>query len=302
MPTNGHDPSSHIGFSPRQSTLTHPYGHVFSSRPPALRAALAKPSAVRPDGLWDVRESYSQTIVDHSSARVEGERAALPRWQDKAVLTDGPPASPQPGPDTIVARTSLLDSASVRSQNHSDAKERLVKGAVWMRPGVKEAIESLADQTGLSFSATAAKGLEIYARAKIHDQEETLFEPRMQAMMRQEIRASDNRHVPFEIKNAIAAEQTRILTADLYKRQLLKEGVPLKQINAKLDKAYDLARANVFKTRTPQFKNLLAEWWRQTEDLSADRQDQASPRHDLSVDRQDGNTGTREAGTDKSQA
>jgi hypothetical protein len=78
--------------------------------------------------------------------------------------------------------------------------------------------------------------------------------------------------------------------------------VPLKQINAKLDKAYDLARANVFKTRTPQFKNLLAEWWRQTEDLSADRQDQASPRHDLSVDRQDGNTGTREAGTDKSQA
>jgi hypothetical protein len=257
---------------------------------------------VRPDGLWDVRESYSQTIVDHYSARVEGARPAVRGWQDKAVLTDGPPASPQPGPDTIVARTSLLDSASVRSQNHSDAKERLVKGAVWMRPGVKEAIESLADQTGLSFSATAAKGLEIYARAKIHDQEETLFEPRMQAMMRREIRASDNRHVPFEIKNAIAAEQTRILTADLYKRQLLKEGVPLKQINAKLDKAYDLARANVFKTRTPQFKNLLAEWWRQTEDLSADRQDQASPRHDLSVDRQDGNTGTREAGTDKSQA
>ena len=60
--------------------------------------------------------------------------------------------------------------------------------------------------------------LEVYARAKIRDQEETLFEPRMHAMMRREIRASDNRHVPFEIKNAIAAEQTRILTADLYKR------------------------------------------------------------------------------------
>jgi hypothetical protein len=139
-----------------------------------------------------------------------------------------------------------------------------------MRPGVKVALESLAEQSGLSFSATAAKGLEIYARAKIHDQEETLFEPRMQAMMRREIRTSDNRHVPFEIKNAIAAEQTRILTADLYKRLLLKEGVPLKQINAKLDAAYNLARANIFKTKTPKFKALLVEWKRISEDLPED--------------------------------
>ena len=77
-------------------------------------------------------------------------------------------------------------------------------------------------------------------------------------MMRREIRSSDNRHVPFEIKNAIAAEQTRILTADLYKRLLLKEGVPLKEINKKLDAAYNLARANVLNTKTPKFKNLLS--------------------------------------------
>jgi hypothetical protein len=95
----------------------------------------------------------------------------------------------------------------------------------------------------------------------------------MQAMMRREIRASDNRHVPFEIKNAIAAEQTRILTADLYKRVLLKEGIPLKEINAKLDQAYNLARQNVLKTKTPKFQTLLAQWWHTAEDLSADRQD-----------------------------
>jgi hypothetical protein len=90
----------------------------------------------------------------------------------------------------------------------------------------------------MSFSATCAEGLEVFARAKIRDQEETLFEPRMQAMLRREVRASDDRHVPFEIKNAIAAEQTRILTTDLYKRQLLKEGVPINEINKKLDAAY----------------------------------------------------------------
>jgi hypothetical protein len=268
---NAYDLSSQTVFSPRQSVLTHPYlmanAHGFSSRTPALRAASAEPSAVRPDGLWDVRESYSQTIVDHSSARVEGERAALPRWQDKGALRRAPQGTPQPGPVTIVARTAVLDTGSPRSQNHSDAKERLVKGAVWMRPGVKLTLRELARKAHLSFSATCAEGLEVYARSKIHDQEETLFEPRMQAMMRREIRSSDNRHMPFEIKNAIAAEQTRILTADLYKRMLLKEGVSLKEINAKLDAAYNLARANVLKTKTPKFKALLAEWKRIYEDL-----------------------------------
>jgi hypothetical protein len=139
-----------------------------------------------------------------------------------------------------------------------------------MRPGVKSALQRLATGAKLSFSAACAEGLEVYARAKIRDQEETLFEPRMQAMMRREIRASDNRHVPFEIKNAIAAEQTRILTADLYKRLLLKDGIPLKEINAKLDAAYNLARANIFKTKTPKFKALLAEWKRIYEDLPDD--------------------------------
>jgi hypothetical protein len=142
-----------------------------------------------------------------------------------------------------------------------------------VRPGVKTALEHIARDAEVSLSEASATGLEVYARAKIRDQEETLFEPRMQAMMRREIRASDNRHVPFEIKNAIAAEQTRILTADLYKRMLLKEGIPLKEIHAKLDAAYNLARANVFKTMTPKFKALLAEWKRVYEDLSADRQD-----------------------------
>jgi hypothetical protein len=161
-----------------------------------------------------------------------------------------------------------LDSGSVHSQNHSDAKERLVKGAVWMRPGVKEALESLADQTGLSFSATAAKGLEIYARAKIKDQQDTLFEPRMQAMMRREIRTSDKRHLYFEMCNAVAAEQTRILTTDLYKRQLLKEGIALKEINKKLDNAYTMARNNILrKTKSPQLKNLLDAWWQSTDNL-----------------------------------
>jgi hypothetical protein len=226
---------------------------------------------------------------------VDGERPRGGGWQDKAVLTDGSPASSQPGPVTEVARSSLSDTGSARSQNHSAAKERLVKGAVWMRPGVKLTLWQLAKDAKMSFSATCAEGLEVYARAKIRDQEETLFEPRMRSMVRREIRSSDNRHVPFEIKNAIASEQTRILTADLYKRVLLKEGVPLKEINAKLDKAYHLARANVLNTRTPKFKNLVAEYWRSTDEQDAPRQGRGESREAV-------NTDEREAGDGKTHA
>jgi hypothetical protein len=214
----------------------------------------------------DYRDSLPDTTVVHGDGLGEGERAAARQWQDKAGLSAGPPASSQPDPDTIVARTSLLDSASVHSQNYSDAKERLVKGVVWMKPGVKETIEFLADQTGLSFSATAAKGLEMYARAKIQDQQEELFEPKMRVMMRREIRASDRRHLYFEMCNAIASEQTRVYTADLYKRVLHKEGYSQKEINKKLDEAYNMARDNILrKAKTPQLKNLFDAWWRAME-------------------------------------
>ncbi len=74
--------------------------------------------------------------------------------------------------------------------------------------------------------------------------------------------------MPFEIKNAIAAEQTRILITDLYKRQLLKEGIPLKEINKKLDNAYNMARANVLNNRTPRFQTLVKDWWQTTDPQS----------------------------------
>jgi hypothetical protein len=272
---NGYKPSSQTVFLPRQSVFftgnRHPNGHSFFSSSPVLRAASAGPSAVRPDGLLDLRDSSSDTNVVLRDASGDEERSASRQWQDKAVLTDGPPASSQPGPDTIVARASVSDTGSPRSQNDSDAKERLVKGAVWMKPGVKEALEALADQTGLSFSATAAKGLEDYARAKIQDQQETLFEPKMRTMMRREIRTSDKRHLYFEMCNAIASEQTRVYTADLYKRVLRKEGFSQKEIHKKLDEAYTMARDNILrKAKTPQLKNLFDAWWRTTEDLPDD--------------------------------
>jgi hypothetical protein len=135
-----------------------------------------------------------------------------------------------------------------------------------VKPGVRTALERIAHDDEVYLSEAAATGLEVFVRAKIHDQEEALFEPRMQAMMRREIRASDKRHLYFEMCNAIASEQTRVYTADLYKRVLRKEGFSQKEIHKKLDEAYTMARDNILKkAKTPQLKNLFDAWWRAIE-------------------------------------
>ena len=155
-------------------------------------------------------------------------------------------------------------------------------------------MKDLAKDAKMSFSAACAEGLEVYARAKIRDQEETLFEPRMQAMMRREIRSSDDRHMPFEIRNAIASEQTRSIVTDLYKRLLAKEGLSQEQIAVKMRKHYKQARVNVFK-KTPQLQSMLAEYWQTTEDLP-DRQAGHAPGG------QDAHVHDGEAGTGKPEA
>ena len=267
-----HDHSSQTVFSPRQSLFFTgnplPNGHVFSSRGPALRAASAGPSAVGPDSPWDMRESFSQTEVVLPAPPVDGERPAERGWQDKPSWRTAAPASPQAAPETKCERCSVSDTGSARSQKSDDWQKRSARMTLRMRPGVKSALQQLAKDAQVSFSTACSEGLEVYARAKIRDQEEALFEPRMQAMMRREIRTSDKRHLYFEMCNAIAAEQTRVYTADLYKRVLLKEGIPLKEINKKLDNAYTMARNNILrKAKTPQLKNLFDAWWQSTEDL-----------------------------------
>jgi hypothetical protein len=200
----------------------------------------------------------------HSGALAGGQRPLRGVGQDKGASDAAPESTTQPAPVTEVVRSSLNDTSAARGQNHLSVKERKVRGSIWMRPGVKSALQRLADQDNLSFSEMCGTALEVFARWKIHKQEEALFEPRFRKIAREENRSLGNRLVFFEMRNAIAAEQTRILTTDLYKRQLQKEGISQAKIDEKVDQAYTLARSNVLK-KTPQLTALLDAWW-QTSD------------------------------------
>jgi len=200
------------------------------------------------------------TAHHHTGASAGGQRPLRGVGQDKGAPESAPQNTPQPAPVTNGVRSPLTDTAAGRGQHHLSAKERKVRGSIWMQPGVKLAMLHIAQVSGLSFSESCDTALEVYARQKIHQQEEALFEPRFRKIAREENRALGNRLVFFEMRNAIAAEQTRILTTDLYKRQLQKEGLTQKQIEEKVDQAYNLARSNVLK-KTPQLASLLDAWW-----------------------------------------
>jgi len=200
----------------------------------------------------------------HSGALVGEQRALRAVGQDKGASDDAPVKAQQPAPVTNVVRSSLQESSAGHEKNHHAAKERKVRGSIWMQPRVKLAMHRIADLDGLSFSEACDTALEVYSRQKIHDQEEALFEPRFRKIVREENRSLGNRLVFFEMRNAIAAERTRILITDLYKRQLRQQGISQEQTQKKVDDAYTLARSNVLK-KTPQLTALLDAWWQESE-------------------------------------
>jgi len=201
-----------------------------------------------------------------------GRRAPVARWQDKAAPEAAPRGLAEPAPGTNGERRSHASGIPVSSARASDGLKRTERLTLRVRPGVKSTLQRLATKDKISLSEASANGLEDFARAKIHEQEETLFEPRMHAMLRREIRASDDRRVPFEIRTAIAAEHTRLIEADLYARQLRREGVPLPAIKEKLKSMYRQARANVLK-KTPQMQTILAQWWQEPPEAATEQSD-----------------------------
>jgi hypothetical protein len=179
--------------------------------------------------------------------------------QEKGLLTQALKASKQPGAVANGLRPDAVDSNGIRSQSRSMPKVKLVHSTFWIDPRVRAEMERQADEMGISVSEVGAKACAAWVRYTIQQQQDDLFEPRLRHMMREEIQALGERLVFFEMRNAFSSEQTRILTTDLYKRQLQKEGVSQEKFYELMDKSDDMARKNITQ-KSPKFKGILAEW------------------------------------------
>jgi hypothetical protein len=179
--------------------------------------------------------------------------------QDKGLLSQALKASVQPGSVVNGQSPQAMGSNGDRSPSRAPAPVRLVHCTFWIDPRVRAEMERQAKEEGIYLSEVGAKACAAWVRNSIQQQQDDLFEPRLRHMMRDEIQAIGERLVFFEMRNAFASEQTRIITIDLYKRQLQKEGVSREKFYELLDKSDEMARKNITQ-KSPKFTGMLADW------------------------------------------
>lgn len=158
----------------------------------------------------------------------------------------------------------IFHQTPVSNNNHQNGhtlKARLEKGTIWFESHVKRHIQRRADEARISFSALGAKIFREWAEKDISKQNQDLLELKLRHMMREEIRASDNRFLPFHMTTAFAAEQLRILLTNALKMimtQLLK--MPVDKFEQLVADSAKMARRNIIQKSSPQIKSLIEEW------------------------------------------
>ncbi len=130
---------------------------------------------------------------------------------------------------------------------------------MWLDPRVRAELEREAKDRGITFSQMGAIACRDWVRYEIHRQQTTLFEARQRHIIREEIQRLKDSLIPFEIKNARASEQTRIVIANVYKRILKADGVTQQRFYEILDQIDTMADHNI-KQRSPKFSLLVNEW------------------------------------------
>jgi hypothetical protein len=159
------------------------------------------------------------------------------------------------------ARTPLSNTETPRPKKHSK-KRRLTQLATWVENPIVLQIKEIASSYKpfpVSVSTAIRDLLKEILQQKFEKARAATLPTIIMKAVFKAVRALSNRLVYFDIRNSIAAEQTRILTIDLYKRQLAKDGVPAGKTQEKIDQSNQMARKNVL-TMTPQLKKLIAEW------------------------------------------
>ena len=170
-------------------------------------------------------------------------------------------ASYEPVMESDPARTSVSNTKTPRTKKHSK-KRRLSQLATWVEDPIVLQIKDIARSykpEPVSISTAMRDLLKQILQQKFEKIHAATLPTLIRQAVIKAIRGLSNRLVYFDLRNAIAAEQTRILQIDLYKRQLHKDGVSPEKITQKIDESYKMARKSVL-TMTPQLKKLIAEW------------------------------------------
>jgi hypothetical protein len=177
-------------------------------------------------------------------------------------------ASHQPVTVTPPPRTQKVDTKHSRIQKRSSTKRKTVPVMMWVNPVVKAELARIAEQEGLSMSATGAALLEYAIRQDIHTQHGVLLDTIIEKAIAKHMRSYSSRIAVLLVRSIFASEQTRSLTTNILGRQ---PGVTQSLLTEILNGSSRSAKRNITHV-TPQLKDLIdavERWIQEREDTNA---------------------------------
>jgi hypothetical protein len=174
--------------------------------------------------------------------------------QDKARIASARTASGQPAAVTHPPRAKPLHPNSTRTPNGNVAKSSTVHLDLWVNPIVKAELQRLAEQEGLSMSATGAALLEAAIRQKLNIQHGVLLQPIIKTAIHEAMQGISNRLAFLLARTAFSSEQTRAIATNILGRQSGMTEEALKTILAMTKRT---AQGNLTR-HNPELEELIA--------------------------------------------
>jgi hypothetical protein len=174
--------------------------------------------------------------------------------QDKARIASARTGTPQPAPDAPNLRPQPMHPNGTRTPNGNVAKNRTVHLTLWVDPIVKAELQRLADQEGITVSATGAAFLKQALQNNVDMHYSALLEPIIKSVIRKETQGISNRLAFLLARTAFSSEQTRSLATNILGRQSGMTEETLKNILAMTKRA---AQGNLTR-RNPELEELIA--------------------------------------------
>src|SRR5918999_5339263 len=173
--------------------------------------------------------------------------------QDKARIASARTASGQPAVVNSSPRAKPLHPNGTRTPNRNVAKSSTVHLDLWVNPIVKAELQRIAEQEGLSLSATGAALLEGALRQKLHLQQGVLLQPLIKQAIRDQMQGISNRLAFLLARTAFSSEQTRFIATNILGRQSGMTEETLKNILAMTKRT---AQGNLTR-RNPELEELI---------------------------------------------
>jgi hypothetical protein len=173
--------------------------------------------------------------------------------QDKARIASARTGTRQPAPVKRVIRAEGLNPPRTRSKPANVQKTTTVHLDLWVQPIVKEELQRLAKQEGLTMSATGAALLEAAIRQKLNLKQGVLLQPIVKTAIREQMQGLSNRLAWLLARNAFTSEQTRAIATNILGRQ---QGITKEELKTILDFTKRTAQGNLTR-RNPELEELI---------------------------------------------